>query len=215
MDDDLVRSNLDELIRRAPGESYASVSKLLGRNSAYVQQFIRRGAPSRLDERDRKLLARTFGVDPDTFLKPGAAPASKSVQVPRLAVQASAGPGRIVDGETVIGAYGFDAAWLRQVSRARPEDLSIITVSGDSMAPTLVDGDDVLVDRSDAGERLRDGVYVLRRDDQLMVKRLALAPTSGTLAISSDNPAYPSWRDCPLGSVDVVGRVVWAGRRLG
>jgi len=48
-----------------------------------------------------------------------------------------------------------------------------------------------------------------------MVKRLALAPTSGTLTITSDNPTYPSWRDCPLNSVTILGRVVWAGRTLG
>ena len=214
MTDD-VRRNLEALIRSTPGEGYASVSRLLGRNAAYVQQFIKRGAPARLEEGDRKLIARHFDADPDTLFKPELKPRLATVQLPQLSVQASAGPGRVVEDEFVIGSYGFDRNWLRQVAHAEPGDLSIVTVSGDSMAPTLVDGDDVLVDRSDRGQRLRDGIYVLRRDDTLMVKRLALAPTSGTLTISSDNPAYPSWRDCPLDSVDVLGRVVWAGRRLG
>ena len=142
-------------------------------------------------------------------------PRLATVQVPQLSAKASAGNGRLVEDEFVIGSYGFDRNWLRQVARADPRDLSIVQVSGDSMTPTLIDGDDVLVDRSDAGQRLRDGIYVLRREDTLMVKRLALAPTSGTLTISSDNPAYPTWRDCPLSSVDVLGRVVWAGRRFG
>ena len=213
MTDD-VRRNLDALIRSTPGEGYASISRLLGRNAAYVQQFIKRGAPARLEEQDRKLIARYFGADPDTLYKAELKPRLATVQVPQLSVQASAGNGRVVEDEFVIGSYGFDRGWLRQVAHAEPGDLSIVKVSGDSMAPTLVDGDDVLVDRSDTS-RLRDGIYVLRRDDTLMVKRLALAPTSGTLTISSDNPAYPSWRDCPLGSVDVLGRVVWAGRRLG
>jgi phage repressor protein C with HTH and peptisase S24 domain len=109
---------------------------------------------------------------------------------------------------------GFDPSLLRQLTRARADELSIIRVSGDSMSPTLVNGDDVLVDRSEAGRRLRDGIYVLRRDDTLMVKRLAIAPTSATLTISSDNTAYPTWRDCPLDSVAVVGRAVWSGRKL-
>ena len=134
------------------------------------------------------------------------------VAVPRLSVQASAGPGSEVEGEFQIGAYRFDAAWLRAIGQATPEDLSIIRVSGDSMAPTLNDGDDALVNRA---ATLRDGIYVLRRDDALMVKRLALAPTSSTVTISSDNPAYPTWRDCPLDSVQLIGRVVWSSRKHG
>ena len=60
---------------------------------------------------------------------------------------------------------------------ARPPDrLSIIRVDGDSMAPTLNAGDDILVDLGDCVDRLRDGIYVLRADDVLVVKRLALHP---------------------------------------
>jgi phage repressor protein C with HTH and peptisase S24 domain len=83
------------------------------------------------------------------------------------------------------------------------------------MMPTLTDGDDILVDRSDAAGRMRDGIYVLRRDDALMVKRIALNPAARTIAIRSDNPAYPSWPEIDLASVDIIGRVIWAGRRIG
>ena len=214
MTPDQIAHNLENLIRATRGESYASISRLLGRNSSYVQQFIKRRLPEQLDEADRKLIARYFGADPDTLYKPDLKPRAATVQVPQLSVRGSAENGRLVEDEFVIGSYGFDRNWLRQVARAEPGDLSIVRVTGDSMAPTLIDGDDVLVDRSDMS-RLRDGIYVLRRDDTLMVKRLALAPTSGTLTISSDNPAYPTWSDCPLASVDVLGRVVWAGRRFG
>ena len=92
--------------------------------------------------------------------------------------------------------FGLDRNWLKSVSQARPEDLSIIRVSGDSMSPTLADGDDILVDRSDGAARLRDGIYVLTRDDTLMVKRLSLHPAGNSLTIASDNPAYPTWTDC-------------------
>ena len=66
-----------------------------------------------------------------------------------------------------------------------------------------------------AAERLRDGIYVLRIEGALVVKRLALNPAARTLSIRSDNPAYPGWPDCDPDAVDVVGRVVWAGRRIG
>jgi phage repressor protein C with HTH and peptisase S24 domain len=83
------------------------------------------------------------------------------------------------------------------------------------MQPTLIDGDDILVDQGDAAERLRDGIYVLRVDDALLVKRLARNPANGRISIRSDNPAYPSWEDCDPADMAVIGRVIWAGRRLG
>lgn len=209
-----VREALKRMVQER-GESLSGLSRLLGRNRAYLQQFVERGSPVRLEAKDREVLARYFGIDEEALGGPIPGPANKIVRVPRLAVQASAGAGSHVDREFATGSYRFDEAWLRQVSRAKPEELSIITVRGDSMATTLMDGDDVLVDHADAAPSLRDGIYVLRRDDTLMVKRLALAPTSGTVTISSDNPAYPTWPDCPLASIDVLGRVVWAGRRFG
>jgi phage repressor protein C with HTH and peptisase S24 domain len=90
----------------------------------------------------------------------------------------------------------------------------MIRVEGDSMLPTLADGDEILVDSGDASARLRDGIYVLRMDDVLMVKRLAVNPAARRVTVQSDNAAYPSWPDCPVGQVDVVGRVVWAGRKV-
>jgi phage repressor protein C with HTH and peptisase S24 domain len=82
------------------------------------------------------------------------------------------------------------------------------------MAPTLNAGDDILVDLGDATERLRDGIYVLRIDDALVVKRVAVNPVGPRLTVQSDNPAYPDWPDCGLHDVKPIGRVVWAGRRV-
>jgi phage repressor protein C with HTH and peptisase S24 domain len=83
------------------------------------------------------------------------------------------------------------------------------------MFPTLSDGDEILVDRADSAARLRDGIYVLRIEDALVVKRLALSPAGARVSIRSDNDAYPGWPDCELRAIDLVGRVVWVGRRLG
>lgn len=64
-----IRSSLDKLIR-ARGEDYASISRLLGRNPAYIQQFIKRGTPRRLSEDDRQTLAAYFRVPEEQFGKP-------------------------------------------------------------------------------------------------------------------------------------------------
>jgi phage repressor protein C with HTH and peptisase S24 domain len=135
------------------------------------------------------------------------------VMVPRLQIGASAGPGALVDDETPLSQIGFEERWIRSLG-TNAGALSVIQVAGDSMVPTLGDGDDILVDRGDGGDRLRDGIYVLRLDDVLMVKRLAINPVSRRMGIHSDNAAYPSWPDCDSAQIDVIGRVVWVGRRL-
>ncbi|MEA3035809.1 MAG: hypothetical protein QOH04_1574 [Sphingomonadales bacterium] len=197
-------------------EDYAGLSRLIGRNAAYIQQFVKRGVPRQLAERDRRTLARYFNV-PDEALggpAPLAGDGGAIVSLPRLDVHASAGPGASADGETVTGTVAFDSQWLRRLAGGRAADLSIITVTGDSMAPTLMDGDDILVDGGDAAERLRDGLYVLRRDEALLVKRLAVSPATQSISVRSDNPAYPQWPDCRPRSLSIVGRVIWAGRRF-
>jgi hypothetical protein len=93
------REYLEELVRERQ-EDYASLSRLIGRNPSYIQQFIKRGSPKRLDEKDRKTLARYFGV-PEVLLggqdddRP-----SELRKIPRLSVQASAGPGRWRTGKS-------------------------------------------------------------------------------------------------------------------
>jgi phage repressor protein C with HTH and peptisase S24 domain len=176
---------------------------------------MKRGSPRRLAEDDRRLLARYFGVDEAMLGGPAAGGGRRLQPVPLLDVAAAAGAGAFDGDERADSHIGFDPAWLRQVASGAPDALSIIRVHGDSMAPTLGDGDDILVDRGDGAERVRDGVYVLRTDDALVVKRLAVNPAARTLSISGDNPAYPPWPDCDPGAVEIVGRVVWTGRRIG
>jgi Peptidase S24-like len=210
-----VRATLEQLIRDKR-EDYVSLSRLLGRNAAYMQQFIHRGVPRKLAEDDRRILARYFDVDESVLGGPAqAGPLSPNtvIMVPRLMLGASAGAGALAASETPNGRIGFEAAWLRRLS-ASPNALSIIQVAGDSMAPTLADGDDILVDLGDAGERARDGIYVLRIDDALLVKRVAIHPTQSRFSVLSDNGAYPSWPEVDPADVELIGRVIWTGRKI-
>lgn len=213
------RAALDRLLTER-GLDYARISQVIGRNPAYIQQYIKRGSPRRLGEQDRARIAAYLGVSEAMLGGPVqrvAAPTRTRgpgmILVPKLAIGASAGAGASVDGEAVEGEVAFDPKWLRDLG-ADPRALSIIRVEGDSMAPTLDDGDDILVDGGDAAARLRDGIYVLRMDDVLMVKRVARAPGQGRISVISDNPHYRSWDDLPMASVQLVGRVVWTGRRV-
>lgn len=210
MDD--VRNHLQKLMEER-GDDCLSISRLLGHNAAYFQQYLRRGVPKKLREEDRRTLAAYFGIDETDLGGPPPSPATAStIPVPRLDLGASAGPGAHAGEEPRAGRIGFERTWLRKLS-ASPDALSIIQVAGDSMVPTLGDGDDILVDRGDGAERLRDGIYVIRMDDALMVKRLAMRPAQ-RLSVLSDNPAYPGWPDVDADAVTIIGRVIWAGRKI-
>lgn len=199
------------------GASLSGLSELIGRNSTYLQQFVRKGSPRKLEETDRRTLARFFGVAESELGAPeekssmmvGKPIRSEWFDVPRLPLGASAGPGALALEEQPIGAFRFSARWLRE--QGLPAGmLSAIRVEGDSMEATLRDGDEILVDRSP--RPLRDGIHVVRTGDVLLVKRLDLGRT-GVIALISDNPAYRTIELAP-DDVEVIGRVVWKSGRL-
>lgn len=203
------------------GASLASLSEMLGRNASYLQQFIRKGSPRKLEEGDRKMLARFFGVDeaelgaPEdgakekSYSQPSRLAQAEWVEVARLDIGASAGPGALPQGEAAFDAFRFSRRWLAEQGLSDAQ-LSAITVEGDSMEPLLRDGDEILVDR--APRAFRDGVHVVRLGDTLMVKRVAQAG-AGRFALLSQNLAYPPV-DVSAEEIEVIGRVVWKGGRI-
>lgn len=200
------------------GVSLAALSELLERNSSYLQQFIRKGSPRKLEEQDRAKLAQFFGVGEEelreaqdnSYVKPTTRRESGEwVDVPRLDLGASAGPGAIAGGEGAFDTFRFSRRWLAEQGLERAQ-LSAIRVEGDSMEPLLNDGDEILVDRSP--RPFRDGIHVVRLGETLMVKRVANAGP-GRVALLSQNFAYPPV-EVAAEDVAIIGRVVWKGGRV-
>ncbi len=212
MEKDDPRAALDRLIADNR-DDYADLSKLLGRNPAYVQQYIKRGSPKRLPEHERGVLARYFGVD-ERVLGAPPPPAGRAAmrKIPKFDVLASAGSGQISNGEQLAGRVDFDEGWLRKMG-ADPAYVSLIRVKGESMEPTLADGDDIMVDERAASRTLKDGIHVIRMDEQIYVKRLKRL-TGGRLSVLSDNEAHPGWPEIDVKDVAIIGRVIWVGREL-
>lgn len=211
------RARLLEL-SQGRGVSLAALSELLGRNPSYLQQFIRKGSPRKLEEQDRAKLAQFFGVGEEelreaqdnSYVKPLKRRESGDwVDVPRLDLGASAGPGRVAGGEAAFDTFRFSRRWLTEQGLERAQ-LSAIRVEGDSMEPLLNDGDEILVDCSP--RPFRDGIHVVRLGETLMVKRVASAGP-GRVALLSQNFAYPPV-EVAAEEVAIIGRVVWKGGRV-
>jgi phage repressor protein C with HTH and peptisase S24 domain len=200
------------------GVSLAALSELLGRNPSYLQQFIRKGSPRKLEEQDRATLARFLGIGEEqlreaqekSYVKtPRRGESGEWVNVPRLDLGASAGPGAVPVSEGAFDAFRFSRRWLAEQGLEKAQ-LSAIRVEGDSMEPLLNDGDEILVDRSP--RPFRDGIHVVRLGDTLMVKRLA-STGAGRVALLSQNLAYPPV-EVAAEEVTIIGRVVWKGGRV-
>jgi len=141
-------------------------------------------------------------------------PEAPHFRVPLFDVTASAGEGALVTTEAVEDTLTFKRSWLVEELRVKPEDLALVHVDGESMEPTLRPGDLILVHRKD--QLVRDGIYLVRIDDALLVKRLQRLP-GGKLQVISDNPAYKPFEvdlaDEGKG-IAVIGRIIWSGRRM-
>lgn len=205
------RSRLVELTEKSR-TSLASLSAMLGRNPSYLQQFVRKGSPRKLEEADRRRLAEFFGVaEVELGADPGHSPRRESedfIAVPRLALGASAGPGAFSAEEISFDSFRFSRRWLREMG-LEGADLTAIRVEGDSMEPTLRSGDEIFVDRN---KRAGEGVHVVRIGDALHVKQVQ-ASAPGRIALISANDAYAPI-ELAREEVEVIGRVVWKGGRI-
>lgn len=136
------------------------------------------------------------------------------VMVPRYDVRASAGYGAVINSEQVVDYLAFKKEWVHSNLRAEASNLALITADGDSMEPAIKNGDLLLVDLSQRHVK-KDSIYILRWEDNLIAKRLQWM-YDGSLLIRSDNMAYKDQivGQGELESLQVLGRVIWFGRRM-
>lgn len=122
------------------------------------------------------------------------------------------GGGGFGDGTLHGTPVAFPREWLRPLIKADFDQLFIAHATGDSMSPTLADGDVVIVDRAQNRLSDQDSIWCIALGDLCMIKRVRIMPNGG-YQINSDNPTVP-----PLtaydGELHVIGRVIWSGRRM-
>ena len=145
----------------------------------------------------------------------GAAIAAEQVgltMIPETDITYSMGGGSIVDDYVEARMVPFRRDWLSRLTRGQPADVFLTRGQGDSMMPTILDDDDVLVNRADRVLRQQDRIWALGYGDLGMIKRVRRLP-SGLFQLNSDNPAVTPI-EATEDEVYIVGRVIWTGRRV-
>ena len=205
-----------ERLAAAMGVKVDRVKSLLGGKAANLRQAEIAG------------LVKEFHLNPDYFIKDGAPMRTATdehassgsmdwsgyIQVPQYDVRASAGNGSVVHEENVVDHLVFKRDWIVRSMGLNPKALALIDVRGDSMSPTINDGDLILLDTRE-GQQTTEGIYAINLAGGLLVKRLRLR-LSGTIEVVSDNERYGTETISgeQLAQLHIVGRVVWQGRRI-
>lgn len=133
------------------------------------------------------------------------------VRIPLLENGGSMGGGSdALADDVVAGELTVSRRWLRTVvGISRTTSLRLIHAYGESMSPTMTNGAILLVDTAQNSPESADGVYVLRAQDHVYVKRVHRR-MDGRLEVSSDNIVVKTV-DVLRGNheLDVIGRVAW------
>jgi phage repressor protein C with HTH and peptisase S24 domain len=185
-----------------PSSTIAYVSKVSGRRVDWLEGGNEEG--SRAEERLPILFAKKRKqINQQTEL-------AEFFFVPEVDVRAGAGDGQVVDSEEIIGKFAFRRSWLRQKG-LKPASLAVVRARGDSMFPTVQDGDILLIDRA-VTSLASDGIYLIEQANNLQCKRLQLELAHG-LIVKSDNPAYKDQRLSfkQAEALRIAGRVIWVG----
>lgn len=110
--------------------------------------------------------------------------------------------------------YYFRRSWIQDRLGAKPEDLRMIFIAGDSMEPTLCQGDMILVDITKKNPS-PPGIFVLFDGLGLVAKRIEFLSHSRppSIRILSDNPQYLPY-ERHIAETEIIGRVVWFAREI-
>lgn len=162
-------------------------------------------------------LAAAAGVSLDWLItgmdaEPTGARPVALINVPRYDVALSAGPGSFVDRADKLGSVPFPQEFFTDSLRRNPAGMVIVDARGDSMEPTIADGNQVMIDTADM--RILPAIWAFMLDDAVLVKRLQQTPAG--IQVASDKPAYAPFTidRADADSFHLIGRVVWVGRVL-
>ena len=132
--------------------------------------------------------------------------------IPEIDLHFALGGGSYTDGPVSTALVPYRTDWLDRITRGNVADVFLTRGDGDSMMPTILDDDDVIVNQSDRIITKQDRIWALGYGDLVAIKRVRRM-ANGQFLLMSDNPnvtPIEAYED----ELRVIGRVIWIGRRM-
>lgn len=137
------------------------------------------------------------------------------VYVREVDISYSMGDGAVIEDYPAVGLIPFNISFIRAISRSSTDRLFISAGHGESMEPTLLRSDLLMIDTTKNRIAENDHIWALSYAGAGMVKRVRRqrGDQGDELVILSDNPSVPP-QVAPADEVFVIGKVIWVGRRM-
>lgn len=206
--------------------SNADLSKLVGVTRATVKFWVD-GKTLQLKYDDASALASLFNVNVD-WLMTGEGDRQiennpNTVTIRKVNLKGLCGkypqvtaPVEVSDESELVDTIEAGAKWFfNNFPHYSPDDVKIVTATGDSMEPLISEGDLVFIDRK-SNVCDRDGIYFLYLDGQYFIKRVQRS-IGKKLILISENQKY---RDIEIESDSqveffTIGRVIKSFKTVG
>lgn len=190
-------------------ESQTDFAKNVGLSQGYMSSLVTGRSP--ISAKALQKLCDYLNLTPEEFYN---CESDRHIykSVPLMASRPWAGPGGEEQNNGVVDWLHFKSKWLN--SKGNVSDMKLFRIRGLSMSPTLEEGDLILIDSS-RKEIVTGHMFLIRINDELMVKRLESVP--GKILFHSDNPEYKTIELSTADEsqeVEIYGRVIWFCREF-
>lgn len=200
-------------LARAMGTSPQQVERLEKGQRKLSQDWIERAATA-LGVQPAEIIARDFAVStlPDMPRTVTASDDDGAIVVRQVDLSYAMGDGTSLEDYPEEVGVKFNPNFLRTITRTDPSRLFVARGDGDSMFPTLINDDMVLIDTGQRVLNMQDRLWACAVHGAGMIKRLRSVGAS-RVEVRSDNPTVGN-REVDTDDLFIVGRVIWVGRRV-
>ncbi len=210
------KSTFNGIFNKKAQPQLRTLLKIAWNTNASLSWLLTGRGASRLVESPDELENRPIFTchDKKPLNNPAASSMASYILVPLHGDDLKCDHGGLGETERSVDRMAFKIDWITKEMELDPKELVMVTVQGDSMIPTLHQGDMLLLDTRE-GRVCNDGIYVIRQERDLLARRLQRG-FDGSIKIKSDNHAYDTLTipEDQLQRLDIIGRVVWIGHRL-